>query len=395
MTRPLVYTILPRPPHSTRDGLAIRNFHLLAGLASVFRVRSFVLQAPHLDEEPAEYPEGVVVDSVRQSPRRLRQAVALARAAAGGVYPTGLYASRELLETVRAAARLEEPAWVVAQSYHVARAALEAGPSSWVDFHNVDSEIWQRLGQTAAGAPSRLFARLQAPRVQRFERDVLRLAGGASCVSERDARTLAALGPVAHPLVVPNGVDLSRYCPRRKVTGEQLVLFVGDLTWAPNRNGIRWFQRSVWPEVKRLRPDARAEILGRGGESLGREATDFVFLGAGGDTRPLWRRAAVGVVPLQAGGGTRLKILEAAACGVPVVSTSVGVEGLSLSDGNEILIRDDPKSFAVAVAGLLSDRKAAERLGRAARARVERMYDWKSIGEEFANTLLTRVAERR
>ena len=359
-------------------------------------MRAFVLRSPHLDGEPGEYPEGIAIEAVRQAPRRIRQAGAFLVAAAGGAYSPRLYASRRLRDTVRAAALSERPAWVVAQSYHVARAALGTGAPSWVDFHNVDSRIWERLGDAGGGsAPARLFARVQAPRVRAFERDALRRAGGASCVSALDAETLAAIGgaPTA-PLVVPNGVDLARYAVRREAPSSELVVFVGDLTWAPNVDGIRWFRRRVWPAVKRLRPGARAEVLGRGGGRLGLDAEDFALLGAGGDTRPLWGRAGVAVVPLFAGGGTRLKILEAAASGVPVVSTRVGAEGLSFEAEREILLRDDPEQFASAVAALLARPEAAARQAAAARARVERSYDWKRIGAAFAGELARR-AERR
>ena len=380
MTPPLIFTVLPRPTHPTRDGLAIRNFHLLAALADRFRVRSFVLVPPHLENEPEEYPAGVEVERIAQPSLGLRQVAALGLALAGGAYSPRLYASRALADRLAQLASREKPSWVIAQSYHVAPAARAAGAPVWVDFHNVDSRIWRRLGETASSPAPRRFARSQAPRVERFEREILGQAEGLSCVSEIDAAVLRDLEPRATPLVVPNGVDLARYALRTAAPRGEVVFFVGDLTWAPNAEGIRWFRREVWPAIKRLRPDSRAEILGRGGERLQREvgaSNDFVFLGAGGDTRPAWQRAAVAIVPLFSGGGTRLKILEAAACGVPVVSTPIGVEGLSFPP-EEVLVRDDPAGFAEAIArtprrpgegsasdvGRASARRAGARLGR-------------------------------
>ncbi|MFN2385398.1 MAG: glycosyltransferase [Thermoanaerobaculia bacterium] len=397
MTSPLLYTVLPRPTHPTRDGLAIRNYHLLVALARRFRVRSFVLVAPHLKEEPEEYPPGVEVERVPQPPRGLRRLAAVAAALSGGAYSPRLYASRALEQSLSRAAAREKPSWVVAQSYHVAPAARAAGAPVWVDFHNVDSRIWRRLGENASSPSQRRFARSQAPRVERFEKRILETAEGLSCVSEIDAAVLRALEPRATALVVPNGVDLARYAPRPAAPREEVVFFVGDLTWAPNVEGIRWLRREVWPLVTRLRPAARAEVLGRGGERLRKEGDvleDFVFLGAGGDTRPAWQRAAVAVVPLFSGGGTRLKILEAAACGVPVVSTSVGVEGLSFAP-DEVLVRDDAAGFAEAVAQLLSGPETARRQAAAARARVEREYGWDAIGQRFAEELARRIGDSR
>ena len=390
---PLLYSVLPRPAHPTRDGLAIRNFHMLAGLASVFRVRAAVLRPP--ESASGEYPPGVAVEEVPQARRSVRQAAALASSAlSGAAYPARMYRSRALSSRIEEWVVREKPAWVVAHAYHVAPAALETGAPAWVDFHNVDSEIWRRMGERAA-EPLRMFLRWQAPRVARLERDILRRAAGASCVSEKDARALAS-GGGEPPLVVPNGVDLTRYIFRPEPSSEEFVFFVGDLTWPPNREGIRWFRSEVWPILARLRPSARVEVLGRGGESLrglaGHGPPGFAFLGEGSDTRPLWRRAAVAIVPLLTGGGTRLKILEAAACGVPVVSTPVGAEGLDFEAGREIELASEASEVAAAVARLLADRNARRSRAAAARRRVEGQYGWDSIGRRFAEMLRVRTA---
>ena len=164
--KPLVYSILPRPPHPTRDGLAIRNYHLLRGLAASFRLRCFTLVPPHLAREPGEYPEGAAVVAVPQRSRRLRAAGALAATALSRwPYPELLYRSADLARRVAEGAAAEQPAWVIAHSYHVGPLALETGRPAWVDFHNVESEIWDRMAATAS-VPGVAFLRAgQAPRV--------------------------------------------------------------------------------------------------------------------------------------------------------------------------------------------------------------------------------------
>jgi glycosyltransferase involved in cell wall biosynthesis len=336
-----------------------------------------------------EYPAGVEVEEVPQVGRTLRQAAAVAESALSGqAYPALLYRSRALSSRLALWAARERPAWIVAHSYHVAPAVLACGPRAWVDFHNVDSEIWRRVGETAGTALARAAARWQAPRVERLESRILREASGASCVSERDAVTLAALGGRS-PLVVPNGVDLGRYNFRAEPAAGEVVFFVGDLTWPPNAEGVAWFLAEVWPLLARLRPSARVEILGRGKPpgAARRPPPGVSFLGEGADTRPHWRRASVAIVPLLAGGGTRLKILEAAACGVPVVSTPLGAEGLGFARGEEILLAAGPEEFAAAVAGLLADAEARRSQAAAARRRVERQYGWQEIGRVFAREL--------
>ena len=388
--KPLIYSVLPRPPHPFRDGLAIRNYYLLAALADAFRVRAFALLDPERAYGGGQFPAGVEVEWIPQSPRRPRRAAAaVASLLSGRPYSQQLYRSRQLERSLATLAQSQRPRWIVAHSYHVAPAALLAGRPVWIDFHNLDSEIWRRTAESATSTAVRLFARRQEPRVRALEQRIAGAAAGLSCVSRRDAEALRALGGAAEPLVVPNGVDLSRYAFRREPAAQELAFFVGDLSWPPNAEGVRWFAREVWPRIRRQRPAAHAEIVGRSAppdlERL--SSAGFALVGEGADTRPFWQRAAVAVVPLLAGGGTRLKILEAAACGVPVVSTSVGAEGLDLESGTEILLRDDAEGFASAVAGLLADPEAARRQAMAARTRVEALYDWERIGGELAQQL--------
>ena len=391
--KPLLIGVLSRAPHPTRDGLAIRNHALLSALAGEFRVRAFALVDPDPDRRyAAEPPPGVELESVPQTPRGRRRAAAFAGSVlGGGAYSARLYRSALLERRIAAAVLEERPAWVLAHSYHVAPAALSTGAPVWIDFHNLDSEIWRRVAETAGSPARRAFARLQAPRVARLESELAAAASGISCVSERDAGAIRVLGARAVPIVAPNGVDLERYAMRPAQPEGQVVFFVGDLSWPPNSEAVRWLRDRVWPELVRRRPEARAEILGRGAprDLAPSEAAPngFVLLGEGGDTRPHWARAAVAVVPLLAGGGTRLKILEAAASGVPVVATPVGAEGIELEAETEILLRSDPAQFAGAVASLLADPAAARRQAEAARARVAARYGWAAIGREFARAV--------
>jgi glycosyltransferase involved in cell wall biosynthesis len=389
--KPLVYSVLPRPAHPTRDGLAIRNYHLLAAISREFRVRAFALGAAGARGH-GEYPDAVDVEEIARGGGRIARAAAFAKSLASGeAFPVLFYRSRAMSERLEAAAARERPAWIVAHSYHVAPDAFAPGIPAWVDFHNVDSEIWRRVGEEGSGIEA-AAARWQAPRVARAESRIATRAAGVSCVSERDARALREAG-AKDPLEVPNGVDLSRYAFRAGPPPGRTIFFVGDLSWPPNANGIAWFCDEIWPLVARLDPGARVEILGRGGAGrLSRFLRDppvrVSFAGEGGDTRPYWNRASVAIVPLKTGGGTRLKILEAAACGVPVVSTRVGAEGLDFEPGSDILLADEPEDFAAAVARLLADPDSRRALAASARRRVEASYDWKKSGEVLARALL-------
>lgn len=393
--KPFLYTVCPRPPHPTRDGSSIRNYHLMRALADDFRVRAFVLVPSRRSDVSGDLPAGVEAEFFPQAARQLRQAGALAATAAGRAYSPFLYRSRPLSSRLSQLAAAEHPRWIVAHSYHVAPLALDAHAPLWIDFHNLDSELWRRMGESASSRLSRMFARSQAPRVSRLEAQLVARASGISCVSQREAQQLEALAPDVPRLVVPNGVDLERYAFRPEPAADEIVFYVGDLTWPPHAEGIAWFRREVWPLVVRFRPDARAQVMGRGTVAGKIGGDGFTFLGEGDDTRPHWRTAAVAVVPLRAAAGTRLKILEAAASGVPVVSTSVGAEGLDLVDGSEIRLADAPGAFAHSVSSLLADPEARRRQAAAARRKVESRYGWSDIARAFSRELLRRDGGKR
>jgi glycosyltransferase involved in cell wall biosynthesis len=394
--KPLVVSLLPRPPHSSRDGLAIRNYHLLAALTQEFRVRALALTDRERIYE-GEWPPGVRAEIVPQVRRGLRRVLAAASSLlVGGAYSEKLYRSFALSRRLEALVVEEQPRWVVAHSYHIGLSAARAGKPLWIDCHNLDSEIWKRTAETATSRSVRWFARLQHSRVLGVEGTLAQMASGLSCVSERDAEALRAFGGRAVPLVVPNGVDLVRHAFRRERPRGETVLFIGDLSWPPNADGVRWLLSSVWPHVRSRRSGARLAIVGRSAPAdVVREGgPDVVFAGEGGDARAYWLEAAVAAVPLLSGGGTRLKILEAAATGVPVVSTRVGAEGLDFADETEILRRDEPEPFADAIVSRLADPEAAGRQAAAARARVEAQYGWGPIGEAFVRALASGAGTR-
>jgi glycosyltransferase involved in cell wall biosynthesis len=176
-------------------------------------------------------------------------------------------------------------------------------------------------------------------------------------------------------VVAPNGVDAAALTP---LPPGDAALFVGLLSYAPNRDAMTWFARDVLPRLGAGGPEVL--VAGRDPgpelESLAREAPRLRLLGFVPDLAPLYARAGVFVNPMRGGGGTRLKMLEAMAAGKAVVSTAIGAEGLALTPGRDVVVADTAAEFADAVRALLADRGQAERVGRAARALVEARYAW-------------------
>jgi len=228
-----------------------------------------------------------------------------------------------------------------------------------------------------SSAGRRLYGALEARKVERWERAALQQAKAVLACSELDKALLRELAPTAQVVAVPNVVDTDHYAPRDGAE-PATVLFQGGMDWQPNRDAVEFFAAEILPWLRRRVPSARFRVAGRSpAESFRRRFAGIdglEFTGTVADMRDEIAKATVCVVPLRIGSGTRLKILEAGAMAKPMVSTAVGAEGLELVDGEEIVLADEPRAFADAVAALLHDAAGRDELGRGARLRVEKQY---------------------
>jgi glycosyltransferase involved in cell wall biosynthesis len=205
-------------------------------------------------------------------------------------------------------------------------------------------------------------------------------------VSEIEGQRLRAVAAGTAVSLVPNGVDTAVLRPLPEAAVGKRLIFVGHLRYPPNIDAVRFLAHHILPALHARIPEARLTVVGDGapgalGEFRGRDDIDLV--GRVPSPLPYYQDAHVAVVPLRAGGGTRLKILEAMALGRPVVSTPLGCEGLAVEDDKHLLIADDAEGFVAAVARLLTDRALAGRLTLEARALVERDYDWTGIADRL------------
>jgi glycosyltransferase involved in cell wall biosynthesis len=179
-------------------------------------------------------------------------------------------------------------------------------------------------------------------------------------------------------------VDLYRPSgqPPEPPPSKPVVLYTGSMDYPPNADAVTWFARAIWPAIQGQHPAARFLIVGRNPGSEVQALTTIPGISVTGtvpDVRPYFEQAKVYVVPLRSGSGTRLKILEAMAMGLPIVSTTLGFEGLDVRPGRDLLVADEPASFASAVVGLLADREARARLGIEARQTAEQRYSWDAV----------------
>jgi glycosyltransferase involved in cell wall biosynthesis len=226
--------------------------------------------------------------------------------------------------------------------------------------------------------------------MRRFEASACARADLTVAVSEADRALLAADAPTARIRAVSTGVDTAFFVPNDAAERDGRLVFTGSMDWYPNEDAVLHFIDEMLPLIRREAPGVSLAIVGRrpterltaAARRAGVEVTGTVD-----DVRPHVATAAVCVVPLRVGGGTRLKIFEALAMGKAVVSTSVGAEGLPLSPGEHYLRADDPAAFAREVVRLLRDAALRRRLGAAGRALVEARHSWTEVGRQFERLL--------
>lgn len=233
-------------------------------------------------------------------------------------------------------------------------------------------------------APRRWRAALMWAKHRRYLRATLRRFRACTVVSERERTLLAeVLGDDRTIHLLPNGVAVAEYDADGTAIEPDTVVFTGSFRYQPNHDAMRWFVGAVWPRVQRARPAARLLITGAHDDLPLPAATNVARSGFVDDVRPLLAASWLAIAPIFAGGGTRLKILEAMAAGTPVVATAKGAEGLDAVAGEHLLIADQPAGFADQVIAVLADPALRARLSRAGRALVETRYDWRALGPQF------------
>ena len=265
--------------------------------------------------------------------------------------------------------------------------------------HNVEAEIWRRHAETKRGRVSRFLYGVQHRRMLRFEARTLARFDGVLAVSDADRETFARLypGAVTQPVhVVPTGVDTEFFRPASSSPGARTLVFTGSMDWLPNEDAMLFFCADVLPLIRREEPEVTLSIVGRTPTpAVARLAQQHgvVVTGRVDDVRPHMANAAVYIVPLRIGGGTRLKIFEAMAMGKAVVSTTIGAEGLPVSDGQHLVLADSAQTFADAVVRLLRNVEQRRALEAAARTLVVQRYDWAAVAGEL-DQALTHFARR-
>ena len=254
--------------------------------------------------------------------------------------------------------------------------------------HNVESSLWTRRAFIESKPFRRLAYKLEAAKMERYERREVRRFHSVIAASDHDRRKMLEMG-ASEITVVPTGVDTQKYQVSAPANANPpRIVFTGSMDWEPNIDAVNYFCCKILPKVRRELPDSIFQIVGRKPPVIvKRLACDYVKVtGTVPSVSDYLRDATVVVVPLRAGAGTRLKIFEAMSMGKAVVSTSIGAEGLDVHDGSDIILADEPAAFANAIVKLTRD-SALRRQYELAAARLASQYDWSNIAGVFADAL--------
>lgn len=357
------------------SGVRLRMAHLAEQLAGAVDLEVAALTPPGTPPAPPHpaYRLHAVPHAVR---RKVALATSLRRP-----YMAGKLSSPALAQLVAS----RRWSTVQAEFPYLAAAVVGSGAPVVLDAHNLEYEVLETMAADERRSLHRARWQWEAAKTRRLERSVAGRVAAVVTTSDADAAGFEALG-AAEVVVVPNGVDVDRYRPPQSSSaappdGGPVLLYVGHFGYRPNVVAAMELATEVLPRVRRVVADARLELVGGDPppELRALASPHVTVTGPVADTRPHLAGAAVAVVPLRAGGGTRLKILEAMAAGVPVVSTPLGATGLGAVNRRELLLAETPADLADATLRLLADRACATGLVAHARALVEARYSWQVV----------------
>jgi polysaccharide biosynthesis protein PslH len=398
--------IVPYPPHG---GVLQRGYHILQQLGG--RASVDLLAFVHPDEMRAE-------DQVEESRRVLKQFCRTVK-----YFPLWAKASpAHTAAALAAGAFSDQPFSVIAHRSAAFRRevgeALRAVPydvihvdtvalSQFVDaqdrqvptvltHHNIESMLIERRAQVERRPIARQYLQREAAKLRSYEFRMSPRFDMNILVSSRDEATLAERVPGVRTAVVANGVDVEYFRPD-STPEKQALIYTGGMNMFANKDAVMYFLADVWPLIRQSAPETTFYAVGQDPPKelllVAQQDPNVVVTGFVDDVRPFVREAAVYVVPLRVGGGTRLKVLDAMAMGKALVSTSIGCEGIDARPDEHLVTADSPDAFAAATLGLLANPERRRALGRAARGLVERRYAWRVIGDQLIDAYQGAMAQ--
>jgi glycosyltransferase involved in cell wall biosynthesis len=262
--------------------------------------------------------------------------------------------------------------------------------------HNVETMLWRRRVEQAANPFRQAYLSLQARRMFAYEGRACRESRHVVSVSENDTRLIREMFGVSHVADIPTGSNVEFFAPPAGSPRVADLVFIGSMDWMPNIDGMLYFTREILPLIRRRKPDCSVVICGRDPapeiRALAERDPRVSVTGTVADVRPYLWGSLVSIVPLRVGGGTRLKIYEAMAARVPVVSTAVGAEGLAGRDGEHLFLADAPAQFADRCVALMESDTIRRQIAESAWLLVSSSFSWEQVTRCFEQVLESSLA---
>ncbi|MEO6457350.1 MAG: glycosyltransferase [Chloroflexia bacterium] len=393
-----VLVVSPYLPYPPNHGGKIRVFELLRRVARRHDVTLATLLEAEEEQAHVRVLEelGLRVLSAYKQPVRNSIAAKAQRFFDPRPRSVSEYDSQELRTLIGAFVQEYPPDIIQCEQVVVAHYAslYSAIPRLLVE-QNIEYQLLLEIARARPQMISRLAGRLDAWKARRFEQHAWKNFTGYATMSEHDRAVLLRHAPAAQVYVVPNGVDTDYFRPTNEACEPETLIITGNFGYYPNLDGITWFLSDILPGIRAEHPGVELRIVGQGNAALEQRVgrPDGVILtGWVEDVRPYVARSVAFVAPLRIGGGTRLKILEAMAQGIPVISTGIGCQGLDVVDGEHLLVADTPERFTLATSRLLRDSTLRQRLKSNALRLVVERYDWERIVEKLETVYADLVA---
>jgi len=384
---------LPYPPAGGDKVTVYSHIRLLSPLVESIHLLSLIEDDRETESARAlqsEFPN-LTVETIRLSRTRSRCNAVLGLAASAEPLQVHYYHSARFAR--RAAELARENAFDACYAHLVRMAPYARNlpvPVKTLCMTDCLTLRYERSAPYAKGI-ARHIERIERERMAAFETRCTEDFLFSIVVTDLDRQKLLELGARGQIVVIPFGVDLGMFCPEESERRDSdTVVFLGNLHSAPNRDAVRYFVDTIWPRIRKRKPSARFIIVGVNAPSWiqrlhGKKGIEVA--GAVADVRPFLRRAACTVCPMRIGAGIQTKNLESLALKTPVVSTTVGFEGLEAQEGEGVLVADSPQEFADRVLLVLTDSGQRTRLGEAGRRIIEERYDWNTRAQALYSLL--------
>jgi sugar transferase (PEP-CTERM/EpsH1 system associated) len=399
--------IVPYPPHG---GVLQRGYNLLRELGREAEVHLLAFVHPDVLPTPAAIEQSRQalgafcqhVEYFRLWPKasKLHQTAGLAMSAASP-QPFSVIAHRSAEYQRRTDAVLASAPFDIVHADTVALSQFvraDVRVPAVLTHHNIESMLMERRARVEKGWLARRFLEREAAKLRAYEAAESPRFDVNVVVSVPDGDALGTIAPGVRTAVVPNGVDVDYFSPQPDRETPALV-YTGGMNMFANRDAVLWFCTEVWPRITASVPEVKFFAVGQDPppelRDLSARDPRITVTGFVDDIRPYVSQAAVYVVPLRVGGGTRLKVLDAMAMGKALVSTAIGCEGIAVRPDEHLVVADTPDAMAAATIALLNDPARRQALGAAARRLVEQRYAWRVVGGQLLEAYQAAAARQR